>query len=124
VVLSVCVALVLGVVVVNNGLSARADPNEPQKLDPKRFKKILAKIDPEIREAQKDLVAARKALETAKKALTAAINDEVFGEKGPTEGLVIDQLKTALKRTDAAIVDINAAIKAANKAQTLDKGGD
>jgi len=43
-----------------------------------------------------------------------AIENEVFGEKGPVEGKVIDQLKIALKHVDQAIV-------AARKAQKLDK---
>lgn len=80
------------------------------KIDPAKLKKILKKIDPEIR-------AAQTALNTAKKNLNAALNDEVFGEKGAVEGAVIDQLKIALKNTDAAIA-------ATRKAQTLDKGGD
>src|SRR5262249_51216913 len=82
----------------------------PSAASAAKLKKILKKIDPEIR-------AAQTALQTAKKRLEVALNDEVFKERGPVEGKVIDQLKVALR-------DVNAAISAANKAQRLDKGGD
>jgi hypothetical protein len=75
-----------------------------------KFKLIIKKIDPEIR-------AAQLSLQTSKKRLQKALNDEVFKEKGPVEGKVIDQLKLALKHVDLAI-------KEANRAQRLDKGGD
>ena len=75
-----------------------------------KFKKIIKKLDPEIK-------AAQVSLQTAKKRLQKALNDEVLKEKGPVEGKVIDQLKLSLKHVDAAI-------KAANTAQKLDKGGD
>jgi uncharacterized protein involved in exopolysaccharide biosynthesis len=75
-----------------------------------KFKKIMKKLDPEIR-------AAQSSLQTAKKRLQKALNDEVLTEKGAVEGKVIDQLKLSIKGVDAAI-------KAANKAQKLDQGGD
>ena len=108
-------------------LAVTAVPGDAQggkKIDPKKFKKIITKIDPEIKAAQVQLAAAKKALETARAKLNAAMADEVFGEKGATEGAVIDQLKASVKSTNNALADINAAIKSANKAQVLDKGGD
>jgi len=75
-----------------------------------KFKLIMKKIDPEIR-------AAQQSLQGSKKRLQKALNDEVFREKGAVEGKVIDQLKLALKHVDLAI-------KEANRAQRLDKGGD
>jgi hypothetical protein len=82
----------------------------PSKAAAAKLKKIVTKIDPEIR-------AAQLALRTAKSKLQRALNDEVFKEKGPVEGKVIDQLKVALR-------DVDAAIKRTNLAQVLDKGGD
>jgi len=73
-----------------------------------KLKKIVTKIDPEIRAAQLALRNARAKLQTA-------LNDEVFKEKGPVEGKVIDQLKIALR-------DVDAALKRTNLAQVLDKG--
>jgi hypothetical protein len=93
-----------------------------KKLDAARLKIILNKIDPEIRAAQKALARVKGDLKVAKNKLKAAIENEVFGEKGPTEGRVIDLLKAALKNTDRAITDINAAIREANIAQLVDKG--
>jgi hypothetical protein len=122
--LSACVALVCGVLLWGGQSTASSSSAEPQKLDVKKFKKIINKIDPEIKAAQLQLVAARKALEAAKAKITAAMNDEIFGEKGATEGAVIDQLKHSLNSTNKSLADVNAAIKAANKAQFLDKGGD
>jgi hypothetical protein len=71
---------------------------------------ILKKVDPEIR-------AAQTALKAAKKRLEVALSDEVLREKGAVEGKVIDQLELALKNVDRAI-------RAANKAQKIDPGGD
>lgn len=75
-----------------------------------KFKVIKKKIDPEIK-------AAQNALKTAKSRLDKALNDEVFSEKGAVEGKVIDQLKLSIK-------GVETALKHANKAQNLDKGGD
>lgn len=80
----------------------------PKPADAVKLKKILKKIDPEIKAAQSSLLAARKRLQKA-------LNDEVFNEKGAVEGKVIDQLKLAMKGVDAAL-------RAANKAQKLGDG--
>lgn len=81
-----------------------------KKIGMSKLKLFLTKIDPEIRGAQKSLLVA-------KARLNAALKDEVFQEKGSVEGEVIDQLKLALKHVDLAL-------KATNKAQVFDKGGD
>ncbi|MFO0967385.1 MAG: hypothetical protein U0793_17640 [Gemmataceae bacterium] len=94
------------------------------KIDPKILKKILGKIDPEIKAAQVQLVAARKAIDAATKRIKAALVDEVLGEKGPTELKAIDELKLALKASERAHNDIVLATKHANLAQFFDKSGD
>jgi len=83
---------------------------EPKPADVAKLRRIIKKLDPEIR-------AAQVALQAAKRRLQAALKDEVLNEKGRVEGKVIDQLKLALRGVDAAI-------KSANKAQKLDPGGD
>ena len=94
------------------------------KIDPKVLKKILIKIDPEIKAAQLQLAAAKKAIDAATKRIKVAIADEVFGEKGATEGKAIDELKLALKASERAHNDIVLSLKHANLAQWLDKSGD
>jgi hypothetical protein len=87
------------------------DRKKPAALKPAelaKFKRIIKKIDPEIR-------AAQLSLQTAKKRLQKALKDEVLTERGPVEGKVIDQLKLSLRGVDAAI-------RAANRAQKLDDG--
>lgn len=90
--------------------SVEAQDVKKPKIDPVKLKKLLKKLDPEIK-------AAQAALATAKAKLNAALKDEVLTEKGAVEGLVIDQLKQA-------IADLNKAIAHTNKAQKLDKGSD
>jgi predicted transcriptional regulator len=82
----------------------------PKPAEITRFKKIMKKLDPEI-------TAAQKALQASRKRLQAALKDEVLKEKGPVEGKVIDQLKLSLRGVDAAI-------RAANKAQRLTSDDD
>jgi hypothetical protein len=91
---------------------AKKAPAKPvvKKVEVAKLKKIAAKLDPEIK-------AAQTALRNARAKLQAALKDEVLKEKGPVEGKVIDQLKLALKNVDTAI-------KRANLAQLIDKGGD
>jgi hypothetical protein len=81
-----------------------------KKAEVAKLKKIAAKLDPEIK-------AAQTALRNARAKLQVALKDEVLKEKGPVEGKVIDQLKLSLKNVDTAI-------KRANLAQLIDKGGD
>jgi Skp family chaperone for outer membrane proteins len=88
--------------------AAKIDPSflvgqAKKKVDPK-LKLILKKIDPEV-------AAARTALLNARTKLNAALNDEVFGEKGAVEGKVIDQLKLAIANVNRAIAEVNKAQK-------------
>ena len=71
-------------------------------------KKGKVKFDPEIK-------AAVKSLQNARARVKFAIENEVFGERGPIEAKVIDELKVALKHVDLAI-------KHAKRAQLFDKG--
>ncbi|MCI0456595.1 MAG: hypothetical protein L0Z62_06400 [Gemmataceae bacterium] len=107
--LVVCLTCVLGLGLVLLDSDSAAGGGKP-KIDPKRLKAILKRVDPEIR-------AAQKALREARGKLMTAINDEVFGEKGATEGRVVDFLRAALKNVDQALANTK-------KAQIVDKGGD
>ena len=118
-----CVCLLAGLLVLVGSDSAQGGGGK-KKIDLARLKIIIKKLDPEIRAAQKALQTAKKDLATARARLKAAIEDEVFGEKGPTEGRVIDLLKSSVKSVDRSVTDIGAAIKAANIAQLIDRGGD
>jgi len=74
----------------------------------KPIKKILEKLDPEIR-------AAVVALNNAKAKLKIAISDEVFTEKSGVQGKVIDKLK-------AASAAVDRAIALTQEAQKIDDG--
>src|SRR5947209_18636096 len=113
--------LTVGLLVLS-GSDAEGGGGKKKKIDPARLKIIFNKIDPEIRAAQKALTRAKSDLVTAKAKIKAAIENEVFGETGPTEGRVIDLLKASLKQTDRALSEVNSAIRAANLAQIIDKG--
>ena len=58
--------------------SATAQDKKKGRIDPARFKRVIKKIDPEIR-------AAQQSLQAAKKRLQKALNDEVLSEKGAVE---------------------------------------
>jgi hypothetical protein len=125
-ILAALACFVLAVLVLAGTDPASAGGKKPpgKKIDPAVLKKILNKLDPEIRAAQTALQGAKKALANAKAKLNAAMEDEVFGEKGATEGKAIDQLKNAVQHVNRGIDEVNAAIKSANIAQLIDKGGD
>lgn len=118
--LSGLVCLALGVALLGDIGEASAQQKKP-KFDPSRLKLIFHKVDPEIRTAQRALQVTHTDLVKARAAITRAMNDEVFGEKGATEGAVLDELKAALNATNRAISDVNVAIRRANLAQLRDK---
>ncbi len=94
------------------------------KVDPKALKKILNATDPEIKAAQKALRNALIDLNKAKVAINKAMIDEVFGEKGVTEGVVLVRLNLALIATNASVADCQVALLQASIAQLIDKGKD
>jgi hypothetical protein len=98
--------LLTAVVIVGAALLLFLSDGSPASGSAQKKKKV--KLDPEITAVQKSLANARARIKFA-------IENEVFGEKGKVEGAVIDQLKIALNH-------VNQAIKAARKAQQLDKG--
>ena len=117
--------LLLGVFFLSDANTALGQPGfKLPKFNVGKLKLIINKTDPEIKLAQKALVSARFDLMKARNALNKAMSDEVFGEKGATEGAVIDQLKQSLKACNNAIADVNVAIAKANLAQFIDKGSD
>jgi hypothetical protein len=123
IVLALCVVVGVGFLMMAGSESAvGAGDKKIIKLDHRRLKVIIGKIDPEIKAAQVALQRARKDIEIAHARIKAAILDEVFGESGATEAHVIDQLKAANKSNSHALTEINAAIKHANIAQLLDTG--
>lgn len=120
----------LGMLLVSDSREA-AQAQDKKKIDPKLVKinpKVLAKIlnatDPEIKAVQKALAVALADLNKAQSLINKAMADEVFGEKGATEGAVIDELKLALKSCKNAISDCKLAQKHANIAQFKDKSKD
>jgi hypothetical protein len=100
--------LLTAAVIVGAALLLFLSDGSPATGSAQKKKKIKVKLDPEITAVQKSLANARARIKFA-------IENEVFGEKGKVEGAVIDQLKIALDH-------VNKAIKAAKKAQQLDKG--
>lgn len=122
---AVLACLMTGLLIVaDNGPTFGQPPAQKQppkaKLDPMVVKKLLKKLDPQILESQRALREAKSRLMVARNKLHDAIEDEVFREAGRTEAAVLDQLRIAHKDTEAAIRQVDAAIRSADLAQRLD----